>query len=87
MIIRNAHNGAAGNQAIWAIALTATKKTAAHRAEDLPEQEPDPGEHEDDAEDQLHPTPGRHVGDDHSVPADDDYFVVEDRRQPIEGVK
>src|SRR5215203_6879898 len=41
-IIRNAHSGAAGNQTIWATALTATKKTPATRAAELPVMSPTP---------------------------------------------
>jgi hypothetical protein len=42
MIIRKAHSGAAGNQTIWAIALTATKKMPATRAAELPVMRPTP---------------------------------------------
>ena len=80
-IIRNAQSGAAGNQTIWVTALIETKKIAAQRAH-RPGEEAEAGDRDDRAEDQVDPAPGRDVGDDHSLTADEDDFVVEDAARP-----
>ena len=70
-IIRNAHSGAAGNQTICEIAFTDTKKMPANRAAELPVISPIPVRAISEPSDQVDPAPGRDVGDERALTADE----------------